>query len=206
MQTTTKRRKQTQPPLTPQPSIDPLGLPATARRRAATLLNQQCWCWGYDVRRHAGNLLIAHGFERYRVPQGQQGSSAYTLSLGSGKAVVLWGFGVFYGDQSLGGLYVRREGFNPRLLHDSAPPSCVCDCHTMDVACTSTDKTDQRCLHTLLIDALHWIAAYERWVIATIGLQYRQEAVSAWRKNTLVAGQIAAAWEEVAGQCIAHRA
>ena len=56
-------------------------LPARVRRRGEAVLHQQCWCWGQDIRRVAGNLLLDNGFDKHRPLDGKEGSSAYRLNL-----------------------------------------------------------------------------------------------------------------------------
>jgi hypothetical protein len=181
-----------------------LGVPVEVRRRGASLLNQQCWCWGCDVRRADGNLLLEYGFRRFRVPQGQRGSSAYTLHIGPGESVVLWGFGLFYGHESLGGLYLPRAGFEPRLLDGSTPPAQVWEWQQLASARSPQDIGEWLRAHRLLAFAMRWIAGYERWVIATHGESYRQACVSAWRKNGLSAAQMAETWTQLAQRCAAR--
>lgn len=93
----------------------PIRLPAAARRHGTRLLNQQFWLWGQDIRRQEGNVLLHHGFERMRPPDAVQGSRCYTLRLDPQRTVVLWGFGLFYGDQAHGGLYLSRFRLSPLL-------------------------------------------------------------------------------------------
>lgn len=182
------------------------GLPVAVRRRGAPLLNQQCWCWGCDIRRAAGNLLLAYGCTRQRPPAGQQGSSAYTLWLPNGQALVLWGFGLFYGHPALGGLYLARSGFAPRLLDDPTPPAHAWSWEQLAAAYAPRDVQDWWRAHHLLALTADWIAGYERWVVATCGLAYRTACVAAWRKAALPAPAMAAAWRDLAQHCATRAA
>lgn len=49
--------------------------------RGAELMHQQCCCWGQNVRRPEGTLLIEYGFQRSSSPEGISGSSRYWLEL-----------------------------------------------------------------------------------------------------------------------------
>ena len=69
-----------------------LSLPREARFAARELLAQQCWCWGRDVKRAEGNLLLEYGFTRKRAPQNEPDATNYTLRCGSA-TLRLWGFG-----------------------------------------------------------------------------------------------------------------
>lgn len=101
------------------------GLPSTQRQRAETLLDQQFWCWGQDVRYPGGNLLLDYGFVRQRPPAGQRGSSAYTLAPTPGRHLVLRGFGLSYAADGVGNLFLPRYGFAPRLGDAADAPSTV---------------------------------------------------------------------------------
>ena len=83
------------------------------KKRGAALLHQQCWCWGYDVRREVAgeraNLLLELGFERVPAPEGVHGATTYRLRQNDGSTVTLWGFGLCFGDE-LGGVCVSGFG------------------------------------------------------------------------------------------------
>jgi len=166
-------------------------------RRAAPLLNQQCWCWGCDIRRPEGNLLLEYGFTRRRVPPGKLGSSAYTLELGDA-AVVLWGFGLFWGQRPFGGVFLPRIGFAPLLMDTAEPPSEAFELRQLSAATTANSGQDWICLCTLLDRALSWVAGYETWVCNTCGPDYRVACVGAWRKRVLPAADMPALWNELA--------
>jgi hypothetical protein len=46
----------------------PRYLPRALRQWGETMIHQQCWNWGQDIRRRRGNLLLEYGFSRYRIP------------------------------------------------------------------------------------------------------------------------------------------
>lgn len=45
------------------------------------LFDQQLWCWGQVIRRPEGNLLLAYGMTRQRLPETIKGSSLYRYRL-----------------------------------------------------------------------------------------------------------------------------
>ena len=51
------------------------------RRLGQSLLTQQCWCWGRDVTRPDGNLLLQYGFTRHRPPGQERGATTYICLL-----------------------------------------------------------------------------------------------------------------------------
>jgi hypothetical protein len=175
-------------PIVTQPQQH-LAVPSEVRRRGAPLLNQQCWCWGWDIRRAEGNLLIEYGFARHRVPEGVRGSSMYERQLDHGRLVVLWGFGLFYGDPALGGLFLRREGFNPQCTGWSALQNPIWEVEKMAAHAPAT-ADGWRCLNALTAAALRWIADYEQWVGNTLGNDYRATCVAHWRKKPISAGEM----------------
>jgi hypothetical protein len=163
-------------------------IPAKLLRRGCLLLNQQCWLWGQDVRRAEGNLLLAHGFERLRAKNGSSASSQYTLSLGTGRCVRLWGFGLFYGD-AVQGIYLNRFEFLPRVV-------------ALDgdrwYESSELQELDPAGDTVLLREVLGWIAGYERWVLAQYGVGYREACARGWKKRPVLPEALPVAWEELA--------
>ena len=67
------------------------------------LLYQQLWCWGQDICHPGGNVLRRYGFLAQRPAHPDRGGTAYVLDACPERTLVLWGFGVFYGDDAGGG-------------------------------------------------------------------------------------------------------
>ncbi len=136
-------------------------LPRALQSRGASLLNLQCWLWGQDIKQDGGNLLLAAGMVRQRPPAGMNGCSQYTVMLGRGKLLRVWGFGIYCGTDT--GCYLGRFDFVPRFA-------------------TGEDQWNPRTLATgrrtacigALLPALRWISAYETNVITTLGADYRR--------------------------------
>jgi hypothetical protein len=82
-------------------------------RIASVLLDQQMWCWGRDIVRSEGNLLLQFGFRKERPPATVSGCTAYILTPFPGCQLILWGFGLFFGLESSGGVFLRRYEFKP---------------------------------------------------------------------------------------------
>ena len=116
------------------------------RKIGTTLLDQQLWCWGQDIRRAEGNALLAYGFTKHRPPEGKHGTTAYEWRSSGRSRVVLWGFGFFYGDGDRGGLFLQRYKFAPKqtaAVDFSLPvwkpeqlPELTQPCDVEAVACT----------------------------------------------------------------------
>jgi hypothetical protein len=161
-------------------------LSSTIARRGKALLNQQCWLWGQDIKRIEGNLLLVHGFERLRPPDGLSGSSQYTLSLPGNLNVRLWGFGIYFGAES--GIFLNRFEFIPR----EARMADLWQAREM------TGLPRARNL-SLLVQILRWIGAYEAWVLRTLGVEYRKSCLCGWQGgNGTRPDLIPKAWNELA--------
>lgn len=173
------------------------------RQLGVQLMNQQYWCWGCDIRRPLGNLLLAFGFERRRPPADVSGSSCYRVTLQSGRVVCLWGFGVLIEDRTAA-LHLGRFTFEPHLcaaLGDSracwtpaglAPLRRPAWQHEWELA------------SSLCSELLSFIGEYESWVAEAVGLRYRQETVDRFEQSTHSAAEAKLLWPRLARQCARH--
>lgn len=175
-------------------------LPAEVRRHGTVLLNQQFWLWGQDIRRPEGNALLLRGFVQERPPADLRGSTRYELALGSDRVVVLWGFGLFYGDRELGGLYLGRFRLAPRLCPQDTPRG-VWEPSRLPRIVPPADADDRRRAGALLVAALRWVAAYEAWASDALGAEHRRRSVDAWRRPACRPEEIVAAWTRLAHRC-----
>lgn len=69
------------------------------------ILHHQLWFFGKDILHEEGNLLIRYGFEKFGVPDGKTGGNSYRLVLNDTQEIALFGFGIFFGNQNLGGIF-----------------------------------------------------------------------------------------------------
>jgi hypothetical protein len=176
--------------------VSQLQIPSRIRSLGRALLDQQLWCWGRDITRPGGNLLLEYGFERFRPPEDWSGSSRYTYSPAPGEWVTLWGFGVLYGEDALGGLYLRRRSFSPQLLPEARPEQPVWSPGQLTGLRSPTAgecTAANRLLHCFCV----WNARYESWV-QRAAAGHRRECVAAWSKAVLPAGEMAGGWRELA--------
>lgn len=160
-------------------------------------MHQQCWCWGQDIRRPGGNLLLDYGFERSRPPEGVSGSSRYWLDR-DGARLALWGFGVGYAEESRGGIYVNRYCFVPRWMSKCASLEWVWQAEQMASFPRPFSRREIRRSRRLLKALMHCIASYERWVESTCGPAYRQRTLGNWNRTSIPAGRMAREWELLA--------
>jgi len=154
------------------------------------LLHQQLWCFGADIRRCEGNLLLEYGFDRRRASAGGVGSSAYLHTTPHG-SLALWGWGLWYGEPETGSVFLRRYAFRPKW-HSS--PHCP-ETHTPErlgqwTAPRFEERARTRALMASLCDSL---AAYERWV-QDRAPRWRTQALREWDTPLVAAGSTAEAW------------
>jgi len=149
------------------------------RRKGQKLLHQQCWNWGRDIVRPQGNLLLEAGFLKRRPPEGEVGSSCYTLALPDGDRLLLWGFGLLYATPLLGGVYLNRYEFQPRWLPSESvqepiwKPDMIPTAQTPPSPCVPME---------LAVAAARRIADYEEWALARCGLEYRCAVLRQWKQ------------------------
>lgn len=165
--------------------------------RGAELMHQQCWCWGQDVRRPAGNLLLDYGFTRSRPPESISGSSRYTRHA-QGIRLTLWGFGVAFSVEHCGGIYVNRYCFVPRWLGESASLEFVWHAENMTSLRRPFTRREIRRSRRLLRSLIRWIAGYERWVNDRFGASYRRSTLAQWSQTSIAAERMSAEWELLA--------
>ncbi len=163
------------------------------------LLTQQCWYWGCDVRRATGNLLLAHGFQRTRPPTGVTGSTIYALTPTPDTQVLLWSFGVFYGQRDHGGVFLNRFRCAPLLTTTATLPPTIWQIDALPPL-TRPSKPDQARLGILLPALFDWICRYERAILTVEGLAYREACVAQWSRQRLAlpAAGFVAAWADLA--------
>ncbi|MCY3630033.1 MAG: hypothetical protein OXI05_11595 [Bacteroidota bacterium] len=158
-------------------AVSPISDPR--RRVGQELLHQQCWNWGRDIVRPEGNLLLEAGFLRRRPPEGEAGSSCYTLVLPDGDRFTLWGFGVLYGMPLTGGVYLNRYQFCPVWVPLEVIYRPV---WTSDMIPTGQVPPSLRITVDLTVAAIRHIADYEEWVLASYGLEYRCAVLRQWER------------------------
>ncbi len=167
------------------------------RRRAVALLDQQLWCWGRDIARPKGNVLLGLGMCRHRCIDPGHGSTAYTGRVAGDGVVWLWGFGLVYCLPNLGGVFLRRDGSAPVLVDEPQQPV-----HLPEQLAPFVRPNTARQGATagaLIRAAAAWVAGYEHWVAETLGITYREATLAARDKKTAVpAKEMARAWEHLA--------
>ena len=170
------------------------------RKQVVNLFSQQIWCWGQDVLRPEGNWLLELGFQRIEPPENREScSSVYALELPKGRRVTLRGFGVFYGDDALGGVFQPRFEYQPRYRKD---PTLECPpWSNEDLPKLSVPNEEQRDACTsLVLGLVDWIRAYEVAVAEQLGIPYRESTLGTWdsgKRVVIPAEQMASAWRRL---------
>jgi hypothetical protein len=158
----------------------------------APLLDQQCYCFGEDIRRPAGNLLLEHGFVRERAGD-RAGCSRYRKALESGSTLTLWGFGAHLQTPDGFGVIVNRQSFEIRLT--DAPISD--DAWLFgEIETRRFDADDSARASVALAELVGELLEYESWV-AENHASWRRSTVSRWFKKRVAAGKIVDSWRRV---------
>lgn len=161
------------------------------------LLHHQCWFFGRDIHYPKGNLLIRYGFERCGAADDQAGSNCYRLCGEEPFEINLWGWGVFFGNDSLGGIFIKRYDFRPRLFavgklnvpvfkSEQLPPNRL----------PREDFEIKRARH-LTVDFIRWILRYEDWIENECGKSWRRKCLREWDKSAFPARRIKQNWREL---------
>jgi hypothetical protein len=170
-------------------------VPARSRKDLKRMLGQQFWLFGCDIRRPEGNLLAMLGFEKCKAPMaGTRVPSRYTRQGEHAPTVVLWGFGMLGSDEFLGDTFLSRHAFAPQYRAPGHELPDAWDPDGIDgLARPAGDLDVRRCQH-LVLDAMAWLGAYERFVAAECGHAYRDEAISAWKWPCGCAASLSGEW------------
>jgi len=177
----------------------PCALPHELRRQGERLFDVSMWCLGRDVL-HPENLLLRRGLRRERIPQGQQGTSAYSTALGEGGALTLWGFGVVC-REGRDCVYVPRCGFNPVLVDEQRLARPVFNAADLGVPRLPATPGECSAARAALVVVADWLASHEEWVGALLGPEWRRECIAALKKApSLPVEGLAAAWREWAAR------
>ncbi|MDZ4769944.1 MAG: hypothetical protein SGJ24_12525 [Chloroflexota bacterium] len=176
-------------------------LPAALSRRGTALIEQQMWCWGCDVRRADGNLLLAYGCQQRPSPEPRY-HSAYTVALCAGCALTLWGWGVWIAAQDHGSLFISRGGFRLRWSSHTDLSPQAWQARDLPLVSEPNGERQTDALH-LLREAVTWIAGYERWLADCTAPTYREQVVVAWPQRRQYKGgvpscELANAWADFA--------
>lgn len=175
-----------------------LKIPNQSQQTARMLIDQQMWCWGCDVRRSDGNLLLMYGAEKRPSPNPRY-HSGYVFHNNNETVVNLWGWGLWIACPQCGSLFIARSRFKVYYTSQFIPmPDAWCkrDLLSMDFTDDGDEITHAQ---SLLENALHWIGTYEAWLSTQVTSDYREHILAKWpqrkrHKGGIPAGEIAEQW------------
>jgi len=177
-----------------------VSLPGAFQRRAEQLFDRQMWCWGCDIRRDSGNLLLAYGCSRRPAPE-KRGTPAYTHMPAEGVSVTLWGWGLWYAARKRGSLFISRSRFRVRYYAHAVLAPVAWSEEELLANVQPFNEQERLAAYELLRDALFWVADYERW-LAAVDPEQRRRAVAAWpglhRSDSAEERDPSAVWEALA--------
>jgi hypothetical protein len=198
----------------PSPLRHWLILPPELRKWGQALLHQQCWCWGQDIKRREGNLLLEHGFTRTRAPEGHRGSPTYHKSQAESghsstsstasmpRSITLWGFGLCYAEPERGSVFLSRSGFVPRYSPSARLSRQAWKAEHLGEF--TAPRRAHECLESLrlLCAALRWLAEYEAQVLHEHSAHYRTSTLRQWDSHAVLPAQeMPAEWLRLSELC-----
>ncbi len=171
-------------------------------RLCDTLIDQQMWCWGCDVRAES-NLLLTYGACRRPSPN-PRFHSAYSFALTEARWLTIWGWGMWIADVALGSVFISRTRFRLSFSPDAVlmPEAwCAADLPPIPMVSASALPSAGR---ALVGACCLWIADYETWLTGYTPDGYRDRAISAYPGRRQHGGGIPSAempgmWRLLAG-------
>ena len=114
------------------------------------------------------------------------------------RQIVLWAFGLFFGDEVHGGVFLRRSEFLPLWTPLGRLPALLWEPEDLPQLRVPRTLADRARTRHLLTAAFQDIARYEEWVLDTVGVDYRRGCLAAWHKPTVPAEAVADEWDRLA--------
>ncbi len=178
-----------------------LSYPADYKKQLKPLLHQQMWLFGQDILCPEGNLLYRYQFTHKKGEK--RGGSMYTR-WEKNRQIVLWGWGIWFGQTDMGSIFVNRYKAKPRY---TALPRLNQTIHGQarlpHLVYRVGSEVEVETMRRLWCDLLFWLAEYEAWVLEACGCSWRQSALKPFShtitKLTEVE-QLAINWEALAEQ------
>ena len=178
-----------------------LSYPSDYKKQLKPLLHQQMWLFGQDIIYPKGNLLYGYQFTHKRPED--RGSSMYIREDGT-QQVVLWGWGIWFGQAETGAIFVNRYQAKPQFTRMSILSKAI---HKPDDIpdCTGrmSSEADVQIIRGLWVSLLSWLADYEAWILATAGEKWRQTSVKSFKHAVTkpkFVDSIAGQWQTLAEQ------
>ncbi len=161
----------------PEPSVSSLS--SFMRHHGQLLFDRQMWCWGRDVRCPVGNLLIEYGCRKDPTPDPRRAASRYHAELTDGATLSIWAFGLLYRFEAEQ-VFLRRSDFRPQLVPSGTDWSAVWRSTELPLLTRPVNPAQQEQALGALRAMIRWMAAYESWVLAYAGAEWRSSVLAAW--------------------------
>ncbi len=161
------------------------------------VLHHQLWFFGKDIWHKDGNLLIRYGFERIGVPDGKDGTNNYRLIINDLQEIVLFGFGVFWGDKRLGGIILQRYNSSPKILNSSTLNLPIWRNELLPFCFQPTNEGDIKTAKLMFNDFCRWILQYEKWVDGVCRNSWRKNCLQDWEKTEMNIKEIRRNWKKL---------
>jgi hypothetical protein len=142
-------------------------------RYFSSMFNLQMWCFGCDIRRPEGNLLLSYGFSRHKPPGGTNGSSHYIREFGTHTKLHLIGFAIAIED-AVSGLILKRYERIPRLFRRQPLPLGLHRPHQLPHTFTPMQEAARRESTRLLALLAQELACYEEFIETTTSPEFRR--------------------------------
>jgi hypothetical protein len=159
------------------------------------LLHHQLWFFGKDIWHTDGNLLIRYGFERFGVPDGKDGTNGYRLKINDLQEIVLFGFGVFWGDKHSGGIFLKRYEFNPKMLRCSSLKLPIWKKESLPHRFLPLNDLDKIATAEMFKDFSEWLAGYENWIDENCCKSWRENCLDEWENARLSINRVRQGWK-----------
>ncbi len=166
------------------------------------LLHQQLYVIGRDIASKHGNLLLQFGC--HRQPSPIPGiPSTYMICLGRKSRLALRGFGVFVGDDSIGGVFVHRYTFEPRWMPSSKFSPIAWLPGEMPRTRCSRCRAERAHATQMLKRMIEWFIEYESWIEGQLGVHFRIGQLTHFpgEGNQSVYWNLSKSWNEVYERC-----
>lgn len=172
------------------------------RGDAAALFDQQLWCFGYDIRRAEGNLLLEMGCQRLAAPESADCVSCYQLDLTTGERLTLRGFGVLCEDlASSRAVFLHRDAFHVSWFEQGLEslPWRPQDVMRADPVPPHAGEQAAR----LLGRTIDWFAEYEQAVADRLGSAYRSDCLGERDRDPAIEPtEMASRWRTLASEIV----
>ncbi len=162
------------------------------------------WCWGCDVRRAAGNLLLAYGAKKRPSPD-PHFHSAYSFQATTEGVLNLWGWGLWMACTHCGSLLISRSRFRVGYTPDVILTPDAWQQRNLPPTAGIQNAGDTVHVYHLLTLALNWIGAYESWLLDQVEADYREHVIAQWpqrrhHKGGVPATEMAERWFQLAAK------